>query len=124
MSSNWQGGHTSGGGGGGGYGYGLLSSGGGAVGNSPSCPSLVELLKLALLAAALTACGASWFYDPFAPTNAGPGGFLELPMDLGGFKAQAPCNALRAAAAQCRKEHPPTYSTCACLEQMVEFSLG
>ena len=68
--------------------------------------NVLELAKVGLLTILLLACGVSWFFDPFAPSRTAGGGYLELPMDQGGFQIMQPCNVLRKEAAQCRKDQP------------------
>lgn len=46
-------------------------------------PRPVEFIKLFSLICVIVICGVSFFYDPFAPTNSGPAGFLGIRIDFG-----------------------------------------
>jgi hypothetical protein len=78
-----------------------------SVGSSGGGAGALEAGKVVILAFLCLACGASWFVDPFAPTNSGPAGYLGLPFDTGGLPVRDRfCKPLERAAQLCRKEHP------------------
>jgi len=83
------------------------ADGTGTLASSSRAASVLEVGKITLLACLFLVCGASWFVDPFAPTNSGPAGYLGLPFDAGGLAArELYCKPLDREAQLCRKEHP------------------
>ena len=66
-----------------------------------------ELLKLMFLCVLLVLCGASWFSDPWSPTNSGPAGYLGLGLDFQtGPMLRECCKRHSDKLIACRKEHP------------------
>ena len=83
------------------------ADGSGSSASGSRAASVLEVGKVTLFVCLFLACGASWFVDPFAPTNSGPAGYLGLPLDSGGVLVrELYCKPLDHEAQICRKEHP------------------
>lgn len=72
---------------------------------TPERFSLIDLSRILLLATLLSVCCASWWFDPLAPVNTGPAGYLGIPLEFS-FNIREVCKMHEVKLASCKRSSP------------------